>query len=180
MVRVLTRKARKDYPQQGIKKGDTYYKWSFFRQRPHLSKTPPTRAQLTQNENLATVYNAYDIFDGDVSALISSLEEARDGEQEKLDNLPEGFQQGDVGQQIQERIDTIEASISDLEELNSKIEEEEGIELPPKPANEDDVERVLEDAAIDLEYHEVDYPSWTLKRLDEAISQAVGETEPEI
>jgi hypothetical protein len=184
MVKVLERTARKDYPAAGVKKGDKYYKWSFFRQRPRISKTPPTRSQLTQNENLATVYTAYDTFDGDVDSLITSLEEAKTGEEDKLENMPDGLKEGDVGTQIQERIDAIDEALTALEEIKSDLEDEEGIDITSviKPADEDEVDKAFEAAGIDndFKYHELDYETWTLARNEEAIATAIGETEPQI
>ena len=53
MPRVLTQRANKDYPKEGIKKGDTYYKWSIRMGRgghTFISKTPPRPSQLTQSK----------------------------------------------------------------------------------------------------------------------------------
>jgi hypothetical protein len=48
VARAFSRIAGKDYPEYGIKKGDTYYYWSVgFRGRKQMSKTPPRQSQLT-------------------------------------------------------------------------------------------------------------------------------------
>jgi len=145
MPKVTTQKAGKDYPQYGIQKGDTYFRWAFFRQPDQLSKTYPTREQLTQDEGLQM---AYGVFDGDVpteacevATATCSLDEAASLIQEKLDNMPEGLQEGDTGQQLQSRIDSIEASAEGLQELNESLTEAEGWEVPEKivqGADEDD------------------------------------------
>lgn len=50
MPRVKSQKANKDYPDQGIAKGDTYYKWSFRYGGTHKSLTYPRPSQLTQSK----------------------------------------------------------------------------------------------------------------------------------
>jgi len=48
MARAFSRVAGKDYPEHGIKKGDTYYYWSIgFRGAKQMSKTRPRQSQLT-------------------------------------------------------------------------------------------------------------------------------------
>ena len=49
-------KARKDYPNSGIKKGDTYYWWKFYKGPLYRSLSYPKRSQLTQSEYLSTIY----------------------------------------------------------------------------------------------------------------------------
>lgn len=56
--------------------------------------------------------------DGVVDEIISSLEEIRDYTQESLDNMPEQLQQGDTGCMLQDRVDCIESTISDLEQIS--------------------------------------------------------------
>lgn len=58
MPRVHRQKAGKDYPAQGIKKGDIYYSWSFYRGPEQKSKTPPRPSQLTQREAYSQAYAA--------------------------------------------------------------------------------------------------------------------------
>ena len=50
MPRVYTvNAARKDYPDDGISKGDTYYYWKFNYGSKVKSKTYPKRSQLTRS-----------------------------------------------------------------------------------------------------------------------------------
>lgn len=179
-MRVQTKLARKDYPQDGIKKGDTYYKWTPYRQKPRCSKTMPSRSQLTSNDALAQTYDAFDTFAytdaSSVSSLAATVREAAEMEQEKFDNLPEGFQQGENGQAIEERANALNEAADALDELASTIEEEEGMDLPAKLADPDAVYEELEN----LEYHEIDHDTWTLKPLLDAINQAVSDTEPQV
>ncbi|MFH1625086.1 MAG: hypothetical protein ABID54_08015 [Pseudomonadota bacterium] len=50
MLKVTIQKARKDYPEVGVKKGNTYYKWSFNFGPTVKSLTPPKRSQLTRKD----------------------------------------------------------------------------------------------------------------------------------
>jgi hypothetical protein len=135
MTKVYEHKARKDYPQFGIAKGDTYYEWCFYRQKPTKSKTRPTRIQLTQNETEIAVWSEYDHLDeatfmgDDRSAVVSliddmvgNLETAADEVRQKFENMPEGLQQGDTGQRLERMADAIDEAVSELQSLSSDCE----------------------------------------------------------
>ena len=49
----------------------------------------------------------------------NELETLRDEEQESFDNMPEGLQQGDRGQAMEEAIGELEEAISALEEFDT-------------------------------------------------------------
>lgn len=90
------------------------------------SKTPPTRGQLTQSDYLGSVYS---IFDGpppgspdDVRQMATDLEELGQEQQEKFDNMPEGLQQGDTGQMIEERANSCEEKAQELNDLADEWE----------------------------------------------------------
>ena len=130
MARVYTKRAGKDYPQHGIAKGDTYYEWAFFRQKPRKSRTPPTRAMLTQNEFLSEVY---DTFDADLPAITDAeslrevaqrIRDAGEELQSRFDDLPEGFQQGETGQRMQERADAASECADEMESATDELETE--------------------------------------------------------
>lgn len=88
MARVHTvKKARKDYPQFGIKKGDAYYWWAFRFGPTIKSKTYPKRSQLTQSSFLSQLYDLQDrqqsmpyedLADGDLDDFASEVETLRD------------------------------------------------------------------------------------------------------
>lgn len=59
MPRVHRQKAAKDYPEHGIAKGDTYYRWAFRYGGKRKSKTYPRPSQLTQSK-LGDVLAAYE------------------------------------------------------------------------------------------------------------------------
>jgi hypothetical protein len=139
------KKARKDYPNFGIKKGDTYYHWSFKMGPKMMSKTYPKRSQLTRSDFLSQLYDLEDEigsrFEGidnpdDISGVLddlkSDIESLRDSEQDKLDSLPEQFQEAGPGEIINERIEALENWISELE----------GIDIP----SEDDVLEELDES----------------------------------
>ena len=161
MARVtLVKKARKD---QGsckcgtkIKTGDEYRWWQFrFGPRNVRCMKPecaPRGSDLTQSEFLSQLSNIEDSVSealsdfnngsqpGDLaSALSTAADELRTlGEecQEKKDNMPEGLQEGDVGQLLEERASGCEEKADELESAASEIEQ---LELW------DDVNKYLED-----------------------------------
>jgi len=139
------KKARKDYPDAGIKKGESYYWWKFRYGGIRRSKTPPTRQQLTQSEFLQQVYDIEDSIDdmevcmevlfGDsneveqemetrIQHIVDEIEQLRDECQEKLDNMPEQLQEtSDAGILLQERIDALDNWIDEIESIDTSIDE---------------------------------------------------------
>lgn len=53
-----------------------------------------------------------------IDNIVSDLQDIADDLQGRLDNMPEGLQEGDVGQLLQERIDALESAISELESID--------------------------------------------------------------
>ena len=141
--------ARKPIPRYNIEVGDSYYHWSFMvggRGGPKIcSKTPPTRSQLTNSDYLKQLYEIYD--NGipgcaDADDLRQCAEELRglgDEQEEKFNNMPDGLQQGDTGQMLEERAsgcqsaaDEIDNIADTLEQTLSDIEEAEGAGAPDR------------------------------------------------
>jgi hypothetical protein len=60
----------------------------------------------------------YDVSEEGRDGIVGELESIRDDLQDRLDNMPEGLQQGDTGQLLQDRIDQLDAAISDLENID--------------------------------------------------------------
>ena len=132
------KKARKDYPSFGIKKGDSYYGWSFNFGPTMKSLTPPTRSQLTLSDFLSQLYDLEDgisnrfsdLDDTDeiqsaIDDLISDIQNLLDETQERLDSMPEQLQEtSSAGETLQERIDNLENWISELESVDTDIDEE--------------------------------------------------------
>lgn len=131
MARVHKRKAAKDYPQNGIAKGDEYYyvkvKTGPRSSRVMRSKTPFKRSQLTQSDYLGQLYDWEDD-----KAAISSMDDAQgfadtirslgEEQDEKFNNMPEGLQQGDSGQMLEARRDACEQAATEIEEIISEWE----------------------------------------------------------
>lgn len=126
-------KAAKDYPEYGILKGEPYFWWKFRYGGKRVSKTYPKASQLTQSEYLGRIY---DLQERDIEGetledlenlrdeIVQELEEIRDEQQEKLDNMPEGLQQGSTGELLQERYDTVDGVISELESIDFSEDED--------------------------------------------------------
>lgn len=123
-----------------IKAGDPYVWFQFrFQAKTVQCAKPqcaPKPADLTRSEYQRAIYALHEnAFDGSTlddlitqrEGAVSALEELRDETQEKLDNMPEGLQQGDTGQLLQERIDALESALADLENVEmEELEAEEG------------------------------------------------------
>jgi hypothetical protein len=133
----FVKKAQKDYPEFGIKKGDSYWHWAFAFGPKYKSKTQPTRSQLTRSSFLSTLYsiedgisNAFkecttsDDLESSMEQLISDIEELKDETQNSLDNMPSQLQDADSGQLLQERIDALESWVSDLQSIDLSIEDD--------------------------------------------------------
>jgi hypothetical protein len=154
MARVhFVKKAAKDNKAAGVKKGDSYYWWA--NRMPgsmsgvkRYSKTPPLpwqtmppgsfRATVGELEHRLQDFSAGEATGEDgVDALRSHLEEIAgevrelaDEQDEKFTNMPDGLQQGDTGQLLEGRAqslndwaDAIEAIDLDGEDLESAVEE---------------------------------------------------------
>lgn len=60
----------------------------------------------------------YGLHDSTPEELRDEIENIRDDQQERLDNMPESLQGSDVGQLIQERIDACDAAIDELDNID--------------------------------------------------------------
>lgn len=58
-----------------------------------------------------------------LQAALMELEEIRDEEQDAFDNLPEGIQESERGEQMEEYISQIDSAIDDIESAKSSLEE---------------------------------------------------------
>lgn len=140
MPRVHKLTAAKDYPDKGIKKGDTYYKWTT---RPggrgkgivHRQATYPKRQQLTSSDFLIQVYDiedriadlvADDALEGERDSIVDDIRALAEEQSEKLSNMPEGLQQSPTGEILQERADACEAWASEIEAVTIPDEGDEG------------------------------------------------------
>lgn len=60
----------------------------------------------------------YGVSDSTPEELRDAIEGIMDEQQERLDNMPEGLQEGDVGQLLQERIDACESTMYELDSID--------------------------------------------------------------
>lgn len=139
MPRVKTHRANKDYPSQGIAKGDTYFKWEFrYPSTIHRSLKRPTRSQLTRSAFLQDLYaledslnwkGGLDDLDSQRNEAVASIETLRDQCQDNLDNMPEHLQDtSESGILLQERIDSLEDWQTGLEDVNLELTENDTLE----------------------------------------------------
>lgn len=159
----FVKKARKAHPEAGIKKGESYWHWSFrvgSRFVKRYSKTQPKRSQLTQSAFLSAMYDIEDSLDDEVKSflkgendfegLASACEDAasqvRDTGEEcesSRSNMPEGLQDGETGQLLEQRYDQCNSIADELESAASDIRDLQ----PEKPEDDEkDGDTTNEDA----------------------------------
>lgn len=136
MPKVNTAKAAKDYPNEGIKKGDLYYSWAFFRGPTLRSKTPPRRSQITGSANLSAAYAVEECLEDalgeakTVGDVVSALEiAASDADNvisdydDQIGNLEQAFQGGCPAlEEAQEKRDGLESWKGELESAKDEVE----------------------------------------------------------
>lgn len=114
-------------------KGEKFYTWKFRYGGARRSRTYPKPSQLTQSEFLHRVYevpeNQPDFSDKEeltawLEETISNLEELRDEQEEKRYNMPESLQESPTGELLQNRYDSLDEWITELEDIKSRSEEE--------------------------------------------------------
>lgn len=124
-------KARKDYPEDGIQKGDEYYWWQFRRSPIQRSKEYPNRKQLTRSDFLLELYDIEDTIAAmtepdELDDILDQIETLRDECQERLDNMPEALQDtSDSGIMLQERIDGLDDWYGELDGVDRSIDDTE-------------------------------------------------------
>ncbi|KKN95576.1 hypothetical protein LCGC14_0174450 [marine sediment metagenome] len=116
-------KARKDYSESNIQKGDSYWWWKKWKKPIQRSKTKPTRSQLTNSPFLAQIYTIEDAMreTTDVDAIdgfITEFQEMLDEQEEALDNMPEQLQDDSFPAN---RIESLEEVIETLENIDTDM-----------------------------------------------------------
>ena len=109
--------------------------------------------------------------------IAAELESIRDDVQERLDNMPEGLQEGDIGQTLQERIDNLETAIDelysiDIEDIKSEmadliLSEEDHIFLPEDA--EEDYDTIFEHNEILREQMSEDFTYELESKIESAL-----------
>jgi hypothetical protein len=151
MAKVEKRKARKDYPEHGIKAGEDYY-YVQIKTGPRSSKVmrslkPFKPSQLTVSSFKSAWLSVDEAFSDspeegeDIRAAADAIRDAGQEARNAFDNMPEGLQQGDTGQMLEARADKADEVADALEELASEwddLEEpQEPTEAEPDQADEE-------------------------------------------
>ena len=151
MPRVHHVKSRKDYPAQGIKKGEMYYHWKNWKSPKQRSKTRPRSSQLTNSVFLTAVYQAGERLEDltmesnlleVVEDIVGELEELRDECEDNLSMQPDHFQDSHV---LTERIPELEGFISELEAFDFEEQEFDDMESEDAKEWKDEKETALAD-----------------------------------
>lgn len=145
MPRVKSQKAKKDYPEQGIQKGDTYYKWSFRYGGTHKSKTYPRPSQLTQSK-YSTVYAALESVQDMLSQDGMTIEDvvcAAGAAADEIREVASEYEEADeqMGGHQGANSERAQACEECADELESAVSEFDGIHIGP-----DDEYETMEDA----------------------------------
>lgn len=161
-------KARKNYKQHGIKKGESYWWWSFRFGGKHYSLTPPKQSQLTQSAFFSELYSIEedmdeltctdkDEFDSAKQEILDRIESLKDETEGKRENMPESLQDGDTGILLQERVDGLESWYNEIEAVECEYEE-------------DDIRSELKDEDEDLSEEQLD------EQVAEKVQEVVDES----
>jgi hypothetical protein len=147
-----------------VKKGESYYWWKFRFGGKHMSTTYPKPSQLTQSPYSSGVRALQEMIDDHPLNEVADLEMLRDDVDSQLDeikstvedslsNMPEGLQQGDTGQMMQERIDTCDSAQSDVQSLDTEFTSEldgEGEEKPTEEELAEELQNWLEEKRSEM------------------------------
>src|SRR3990167_6691124 len=190
---MIVKKAQKAQGECGkcnakIKKGDGYKWWKFRFGGRHVrclkTECAPRPSDLTQSEFYGTLYGIEESLGtaiedfrnggepadlaGTLNELAEELRQLGSECQDKLDNMPEGLQQGDTGQLLENRAQECESKADELESAASEIE---SVELY------DDLEEYLADNETAREEKESEEAHKTRVKqdMDEANEQARDE-----
>lgn len=131
MPRVKQVVAAKDYPKFGIVKGQKHYHWKR-KTGPRSSQEyrqvePPRIEQLTSSSYKIAIHHlekareqitSYEELD----SFKDSVEELAAEQREKFDNMPEGLQQGDTGQTLEQQADTLDSAAEEIDTLRDEWE----------------------------------------------------------
>lgn len=135
MARVHTAKASKDYPNHGIKKGQTYFYWQLYRSPKQMSLERPRPSQLTGSDKLSRTYAACEQLEDsiasadnletlvdDLNTCAEEIREVADEYRQSKENMPESLQESEIGQLCEENADNLEGFADELEQAASDIE----------------------------------------------------------
>ena len=176
MAKIEKPVARKEYKcskcSEVIKKGDQYWKGISFRRLPIIRclKCGIYRWECSSSDYTQSIGRICDCWKDDYELGVDTAQEIadeltniQDDCQDRLDNMPYGLQEGDAGQLLQERIDTLSDVIRELESI--------------------DYDSILEEANADTEGEDNETEEEYLARVKEcaesqlidAINEALGQ-----
>lgn len=179
MARIHHRKARKDYPESGISKGDMYY-YTKIKTGPRSSRvmrslTPFRQSQMTTSPFKSGWFAAQESWgEGKHSiellqSVAESIREIGQEAQDSHDNMPESLQMSETGERLEERANKCEEVADALDELAT---EAEGLEEPEDPGEFDDTDEPGQD-----DHYEERLADWETLQDDYATEQAQYEEE---
>lgn len=121
----------------------------------------------------------YELNESTAEDIASALEELRDQQQESLDNIPEQLQEGETGTMLQERIDSLESVIDELNSISwddcaSEAEGEVESEMEYDPEAEDNPWESEEEYQEEFESKKSDL---TEEKYSDAIDEALSNLE---
>lgn len=127
--------ARKDYPAEGIKVGDTYYSWQLYRQAPQRSLKPPRPSQLTtgkRSEALAATEELHEAVESasgpeDIVLALDECAEAIRGTaeeyRESASNMEDAFPNGSsMIDELNEKADALDEYANACDDAKATIE----------------------------------------------------------
>jgi len=187
MARIHHRKARKDYPEHGIKKGDMYYT-AQIKTGPRSSRVlrslkPLKASQMTTSPFRQDYYAMQEAWDSteahtaeDIRSAAEVCRELSEQASESFENMPESLQQADTGQMLENRRDECESKADDLDGF---ADEFEGLEEPEEPDEFEDTDEPGMDHTYDermAEWQELhdDYAT-AMAELSEEQERIIGE-----
>jgi len=124
-----------------IGEGQPYVWWAFRyggkRIRCAKPECAPKGSDLTQSEFYSTLYSiqedakldgsTVEELEGQRDDVVSQLNDLAEETRGKFENMPDGLQQGDTGQLLEERADACESAAQELESVDcDEIDREEG------------------------------------------------------
>lgn len=161
MPRVSSQIAAKDYPDQGIKKGEKYYKWSFRYGGTYKSKTYPRSSQLTQSK-YSMVYSALeelqDMFSAD-GVTVQDIVDTAQTASETIREVASEYEQADedMGGHQGANSERAQACEECADELESAASEYDGVDFGPDEEyeTEEDLLEACKEAVGAVELNEV-------------------------